>query len=143
MRVVETSMVQGDSRSTAAGPTVRRVVLLLGAIVVSLAVASALHLSGHVHGRGAPFDADHAGVAEALIGVVLAAAAIGLGRSGLRARRLALWATGFAIAGFCWGLSITAQAGHWPDIGYHLVVLPLLVVSFAALLRVGRVASGP
>ena len=120
-----------------------RVALLLGAIAVSLAVASALHLSGQVHGRGAPFDADHAGVAEALIGVVLAAAAVALWRIGPGARRAGLWATGFAIAGFCWGLSITSQAGHWPDIGYHLAVLPLLVASFAALLRADRVASRP
>ena len=130
----------GDS-GTRPRPT--RVALLLAAIAVSLAVASALHLSGHVHGRGVPFDPDHAGVAEALIGVVLAAAAIGLWRAGLRARRAGLWASGFAIAGFCWGLNVTVRGGHWPDIGYHVAVLPLLVGSFATLLRGRRVASSP
>ena len=116
-------------------------VALLGVIVVSLAVASALHLPGRVQGRDAPFDADAAGVAEALIGAVLAAAAIALWLVGPRARRAGLWASGFAIVGFCWGLSITVRGGHWPDIGYHLAVLPLLVTSFVALLRVRRVAS--
>lgn len=120
-----------------------RVSLSLVAIAVSLAVASALHLSGQVDGRGPLFDADHAGIAEALIAVVLVAAAVALWRIGARARRAALWATGCAIAGFCWGLSITARAGHWPDIGYHVAVLPLLVVGFAALRRAGRVASAP
>lgn len=129
-------------RRTNQPTTLLRAALLLGAIAVSLAVASALHLSGHVHGRGAPFDAVHAGIAEALIGVVLAAAAIGVWRAGLGARRPVLWANGFAIAGFCWGLSVTASGGHWPDIGYHVAVLPLLVVSFALLLRSGRRRTG-
>lgn len=120
-----------------------RIALLLAAIAVSLVVASALHLSGQVHGRGAPFDAEHAGLAEALIAVVLAGGAIALWRGGLRARQLGLWATGFAILGFCGGLTITARGGDWPDIGYHLTVLPLLVTGFAALLRERRVASEP
>lgn len=113
----------------------RWVAAITGLEAVSLAVASAMHLSGRVHGRGAPFDADHAGIAEALIGVVLAGAAIALWRSGMRARREALVAIGFAVAGFCWGLSITARAGRWPDISYHVVVLPVLVVTFIMLLR--------
>jgi peptidoglycan/LPS O-acetylase OafA/YrhL len=115
--------------------TIRRVAALTAVIAASLAVASALHLSGHVHGRSAPFDATHAGIAEALIGVVLAGAAAALRRRGLRARRAGLWALGFAVLGFCWGLSMTAQGGHWPDIAYHLTVLPLLTGSFVALLR--------
>jgi hypothetical protein len=143
MRVAEAGTSGRHSRVAAADPMSRGILALLGAIALSLVVASALHLSGHVRGRGAPFDADHAGVAEAVIAVALGAATIGLWRAGVRARRPALWACGFAIAGFCWGLSITSQGGHWPDIAYHLVVLPLLVVSFAGLLRTGRVTSGP
>jgi hypothetical protein len=140
--VIASELPQASRPATSAARH-RRVAVLLAAIALSLAIASALHLSGHVDGRGVPFDADHAGVAEALIGVVLAAAAIALWRAGSHARRIGLWATGFAIAGFCWGLSITARGGHWPDIGYHVTVLPLLVLSFAALLRARRVASGP
>lgn len=113
---------------------VRRVAALLALIALSLWTASALHLAGLVHGRGEPFDADHAGIAEALIGVVLAVAAGRLWRTGRQARRIGLWATGFAVAGFCWGLTITSRGGHWPDIGYHLVGLPLLITCFVALL---------
>jgi hypothetical protein len=113
----------------------RRVAALVGAVACSLAVASALHLSGQVHGRSAPFDADHAGVAEALLCLVLAVGAVALWRSGPRARRIGLGTVGFTIAGFCWGLSITAQGGHWPDIAYHLAILPLLIGSLVALVR--------
>ncbi len=109
--------------------------MLTAVVAGSLAAASALHLSGHVSGRSAPFDADHAGIAEALIGMVLAGAAIMLWRGGARARTAGLFATGFAVAGFLWGLNITARGGHWPDIAYHLSVLPLLIVSFVVLLR--------
>ena len=73
--------------------------------------------------------------------MVLAGAANALWRNGSRALRLGLWANGFAIGGFCWGSNITARGGHWPDIAYHLAVLPLLVACFAALLRARRVAS--
>lgn len=105
---------------------------------MSLAVTSALHLSGLLRGGSAPFDAVHAGIAETLIGVVLAVAAARLARSGRRARGVGLAGFGFAIAGFEVGLSMTWQGGHWPDIAYHLTVLPLLVGCFIALLRLPR-----
>jgi hypothetical protein len=120
----------------------RRIALLLAAITVSLAVASALHLSGQVHGRGAGYNADGAGIAEAVIGIVLGTGTMALWRDGWQARRAALWGTGFAVAGFCVGLTFTAQGGRWPDITYHLAVLPLLVASFVTLLRARHVPSG-
>jgi cytochrome bd-type quinol oxidase subunit 2 len=143
MSASETQPVESRRGDASAERIGQRVAVLLGVIAVSLAVASTLHLSGRVDGRGAPFDADDAGVAEALIAVVLALAAIALWHGGSRVRRIGLWASGFAIAGFCWGLSVTARGGHWPDIGYHAAVLPLLVTSFVELLRAGRVASSP
>jgi hypothetical protein len=103
----------------------------------SLAVASALHLSGHVHGRSAPFDADHAGVAEAIIGIVLVAAAVVMLRALRQARTVGITATGFAIVGFLVGLSMTASGGHLPDIAYHLTVLPLLAGGLFLLIRAG------
>lgn len=111
------------------------VALMTSIVAVSLAVASTLHLSGSVSGRAKPFNPDAAGFAEAVIGVVLAVAAVALWRSRERARALGLWALGFAIAGFCVGLSITSRGGHWPDIVYHASVLPLLAVAFVTLLR--------
>ena len=101
----------------------------------SLAVASAAHLSGHVTGRSAPFDGDHAGIAEAIIGAVLAASAVAMLRLPRRARVIGLLANGFAAAGFLVGLRATALGGHWPDIAYHLIVLPVLVGSLVVLAR--------
>ena len=116
---------------------------LLAAVAASLAVASALHLSGHVHGRGAPFDADHAGVAEAVIGTVLAAAAVAMVRAPARARTIGVAATSFATAGFLLGLSITARGGDAPDIAYHLTVLPILVASLVVMVRGGEKVAAP
>jgi hypothetical protein len=57
-----------------------------------------------------------------------------------RARRAGLAATGFALAGFLVGLSITARAGHWPDVAYHTAILPLLLGAFVLLYRLPRAA---
>lgn len=115
---------------------VSRIADLCVLVATSLAVASALHLSGQVSGRGAPFDADHAGVAEAILCLVMVGAAVVLRRS-REARKAALFLIGFTIAGFLWGLSITSQGGHLPDIAYHVTVLPLLVWMFVRLFRNG------
>lgn len=119
------------------GPVLERLALLTGFEAVALAVAAALHLSGLVSGRSAAYDADSAGVAEVVIGVVLAAAAVALWRGGEQARRAALYAIGFSIAGFLFGLSITLSSGHLPDIAFHVIGLTLLVTSFVVLLRTG------
>src|SRR5947208_2524637 len=115
-----------------ANRTVATVMLLEAA---SLAVASALHLTGHVAGRSAPFDSDGAGIAEAVIGAVLLAGALDMLRRPHRARAVGLAATGFATAGFLVGLRMTALGGHWPDIAYHLTVLPVLIGSLVVLAR--------
>jgi hypothetical protein len=142
--VSRTDLQDPADAATAAGRdrVTGRVAGLAVLIAVSLAVTSGLHLSGLLGGRSAPFDADRAGIAEALIGVVLAVAAVGLARSGRRARRVGLLGFGFAIAGFGVGLSMTSRGGHWPDIAYHLTVLPLLIGCFVALLRVPRTSDG-
>jgi hypothetical protein len=108
---------------------------VMGVVAISLAVASALHLSGHVHGGGKPYDAGDAGVAEAVIGFVLAGGAVAMLRSPVRARAVGLAATGFAVIGFIVGLSITARGGHLPDIAYHVAVLPVLLGCLVVLLR--------
>lgn len=108
------------------------------AIAVSLTVASIVHLVGHVRGRSELYDAEDAGIAEAVIGAVLAAGAVAMLRVPDRARQAGLAATGFAMVGFLVGLSVTVQAGHLPDIAYHAAVLPLLVVVLVALVRMDR-----
>src|SRR5438132_481215 len=117
----------------------RKLAAVMAVVAVSLAIASALHLAGLVHGRGEPYDADDAGIAEAVIGFVLAAAAVAMVRAPARARTVGLAATGFAIVGFGVGLTITAQGGHAPDIAYHLAVLPVLLATFLVLLRGRRI----
>jgi hypothetical protein len=59
------------------GCVVRGIAGLMLLVAVTLAIAAALHLSGHEYGSD-PFDPDHAGIAEAIIGGVLACAAIAM-----------------------------------------------------------------
>lgn len=98
---------------------------LMAAEAASLAVMSAVHLSGGQSGAGIP---------EAVICVVLVAgaAALALRPRGL-GRRVAQAAVGFAIAGFLVGLSFTIGGGSALDLAYHVVVLPLLVLTLALL----------
>lgn len=104
-------------------------------IAVSLSVASIVHLLGNVQDRSDLYDARDAGIAEAVIGVVLTAGAMFMVRVSGSARAVGLGATGVAIVGFLIGLSIAARAGHLPDIAYHAAILPLLIAIFAALVR--------
>ncbi|MBE1607030.1 hypothetical protein [Actinopolymorpha pittospori] len=113
----------------------RRVAGVMALVAVSLAVASALHLSGRVDGRSEPFDAQHAGIAEAILCVVLLLGVAVMLLAPARARTAGLIAGGFTTLGFLWGLNLTARGGHWPDISYHLVGLPLLVGCCVVLLR--------
>jgi cytochrome bd-type quinol oxidase subunit 2 len=114
---------------------VRRVADVMVVVVASLAVASAVHLFGHVHGRSSSYNATAAGIAEAVIGVVLVYGAVTMLRSPGRGRTVGLASVGFAIAGFLLGIGITATSGRWPDIAYHATVLPVLIVSEIVLLQ--------
>jgi hypothetical protein len=101
----------------------------------SLAVASLLHLAGFVHGHARPFTAAGAGISEAAIAIVLACGAISLLRPRGPGRAPALAATGFAIVGVVYGLSITTRGGDLPDIVYHASLLLVLIATLALLLR--------
>jgi hypothetical protein len=105
---------------------------------LSLGVASSLHLAGVVHGRASSFDPDAAGIAEAVIGLVLAAGGLVLVRDRFRAVSIAIAANAFALVGFLIGISETARGGRAPDIAYHATVIPLLVAGLAVLLWVRR-----
>jgi hypothetical protein len=110
---------------------------------ISLAVASTLHLSGQVHGHSKPFVAVHAGIAEAIIAIVLAGGAFAVLGASAHAKVWALATTGFAIAGFGVGLTMTTQGGDLPDIAYHLTVLPMLIISMFVLARADVSTFGP
>jgi hypothetical protein len=61
----------------------------------------------------------------------------------VRGRAVALAATGFAIVGVLYGLSITTQGGDLPDIVYHATLLPVLIATFILLLlRTSKHISG-
>ena len=113
----------------------RRGAVLMGAAAGTLAVMSFLHLSGILGGSAKPFDHDAAGIAEAVICVVLAYGASALRVKGSRARPVALAATGFAIVGFLVGLRFTLAGGSAIDVAYHLGTLPILLVTLGGLAR--------
>jgi hypothetical protein len=123
-----------SARSAHLTAPLRRIALLMGLVAASLAVASGLHLSGLPHGHGDQYNPTAAGVAEAVICAALLWGVAALLRRGAAGRAVALWVTLFAIAGFAYGLSITARGGDLPDIAYHATTLPLLLVTLALLL---------
>jgi hypothetical protein len=102
--------------------------LLMIAQAASLGVMSALHLP------------DDAGIAEAVIAVVLLTGAAALGRG---ARILPPLTVGFAIAGFLVGLRFTLGSGDAVDLAYHATVLPLLIATLVALIKRPSPSPGP
>ncbi|MFF2318811.1 hypothetical protein ACFVTE_21410 [Arthrobacter sp. NPDC058097] len=107
----------------------RAILALLVVEALSLAVISALHLSGVIHGGTRPYNPEAAGIAEAVIGVVLIAGAVAVLSSPKHGRAAAQAATGFAIAGFIVGLTFTIIGGQPVDVAYHAIVLPLLILT--------------
>jgi hypothetical protein len=112
----------------------RRVAGLMAVEAASLAVMSALHLAGRLDGSK-PFDPTRAGIAEALIGAALLVGALALLLRWRHAWGVAVAANVFAVVGFGIGLTRTVQGGGGVDIGYHVTVLPLLVLTLVALMR--------
>jgi hypothetical protein len=121
--------------------TRRSLATLIGFEAVTLALVSTLHLSHTLGGGSKPFDPNAAGIAEALIGIALAVGAVTLSRT-RRGRAAAPAATAFAIVGFLVGLGFTISGGDAIDIAYHAVMLPLLVFTLIALLRLRPVRRG-
>jgi peptidoglycan/LPS O-acetylase OafA/YrhL len=114
----------------------RRIGVLMAFGAATLAVASFVHLAGYTPaGTKPPFEASHAGVAEAIIGVVLVFGAIAVLRASSRAWEIAVATTGFAILGFLVGLTITARGGDLPDVLYHVTILPVLIFGLIVLVR--------
>jgi hypothetical protein len=111
----------------------RPIAVLMGAVAASLAVMSVLHLTGTVGGGTRPFDRSGAGIAEAVICLVLGYGAIRLLRRRPGAQAVALATTGFAIVGFLIGLRFTLAGGGTIDIAYHLSALPVLLIALIAL----------
>ena len=120
---------------TRTGNRQRPIAFGMGLEAATLAVMALLHLAGSLGGSLSSFSAPDAGVAEAVIFIVLAYGATGLMKGKPRARAVAIAATVFAIAGFVVGLSETVRGGQALDIAYHVTMLPLLALTLRALMR--------
>jgi peptidoglycan/LPS O-acetylase OafA/YrhL len=113
----------------------RRIAFAMGLEALTLAVMALLHLTSSLGGGLNSFSAPDAGVAEAVIGIVLAYGAVSLMRGAPRARAIAIASTALAIVGFVIGLGSTLRGGDAGDIAYHVTMLPLLVLTLRALVR--------
>ena len=114
----------------------------MGAIAATLAMMSFRHITGILGGRTKTFNGSAAGIAEAVLCVVLGYGAAVLLRHGPRARSIALGSTGFTIIGFLVGLSFTLRGGSAVDIAYHLGSLPILLLTLLTLLRIRGADTG-
>jgi hypothetical protein len=110
-----------------ARPFDRRLAAVLAFEALTLALFATLHLSGVL--RIGANTSHGAGIAEALICLALLAGAGALARWPATGRRVALAALGFAILGFCVGLSFTIGSGDTIDLAYHLAMLPVLMAT--------------
>jgi hypothetical protein len=99
----------------------------------TLAAAATLHLTRALDSGSKPSNPSGAGLAEAVICVVLFAGAAALFRDPVRGRTAALGAVGFAIFGFVVGLTFTISGGAAVDLAYHAVMLPILIASVVQL----------
>jgi hypothetical protein len=113
----------------------RIVVTLMGLETASLVVIASLHLDHVLAGGKKPFRPTDAGIAEAVIALVLLVGIAALLRGFARAHGIALASVLFAIAGFVVGLTFTLRGGDTIDIAYHATVLPLLLATLLLLLR--------
>lgn len=121
----------------------RRIALLMAFEAATLAVFSVLHLSGAIRPGSGSSSGYGAGVAEAIICIVLVLGLRALVRSPARGRPTALGATGFAILGFIVGLTFTVNGGATVDLIYHLTMFPILIATALMLGHgVGAAALG-
>jgi len=115
-------------------PAENRTLTLVGRLMlieaVTFAIASILHL-------GVAESFIGAAIPEAIIAVVLGAAAIAVMRRGAGSWGLALAATLFALAGVIIGLSVIVggPVSRPIDLAYHATILVALVGTVVLLLR--------
>lgn len=123
--------------------------LAMLAEAATLGTASYLHRDGRIPlgftvVRGEQFTG--ASVPEAVIGAILAAGAAIVLTSPDRARRAALFATGFGVLGVLAGVAFVATSGRPSitiDLTYHAILLAALTTTLVLLvLRWPRAASG-
>ena len=117
-------------RDTRVPNMAKPITILMAVAALTLLVAAAVHAS--VFGPIDPFEG--AAPPEAILGVVLAAAAITALYSP-SSRTFALGATVLALVGTLYGLTVTVPRGAPGDIAYHVTLLALLAVTAVLLVR--------
>jgi hypothetical protein len=130
-----TGAPRGSRPAAAPGRGRHTIVALMGLEALSLAVIASLHLSHVLTGGKKPFRPTAAGIAEAIIGLVLLLAIAALVRRSSKARAIAIATVLFAIAGFVLGLAFTLRGGDTIDIAYHATVVSLLLLTLVLVLR--------
>jgi hypothetical protein len=113
----------------------RRLAALMAFEAATLAIFAVLHLSGVLRSGSRASSAGGAGVAEAVICVVLVLGLRAFVRSPARGRLAALGATVFAVLGFIVGLTFTVRGGPAVDLIYHVTMFPILIVTALVLGR--------
>jgi EmrB/QacA subfamily drug resistance transporter len=130
-----TTTSERSTMSNANRPVQQSIAILIGLEASTFAIMSVLHLTGTLAGDTSPFNRTDAGIAEAVICVVLIGGAAALAGHSAHGRAVALGALGFAILGVIVGLNFTIQGGDAIDIAYHATLLPLLLGTLAVLWR--------
>jgi hypothetical protein len=128
--------------TTSTAPRTRAGLALMLLMAASLAVVSVLHLSNLVGGGGQDAPGD-AGIAEAIICVVLLAGAAALARRHRHGLTAARAGVAFAVVGFIVGLTFTLRGGVAFDVAYHLTGLAVLLVTLGLLRGERRRRPGP
>jgi len=107
------------------------ILALMFVAALTLLAASAVHAS--LLGPIDPFPG--AAPPEALLGIVLATAAVAAFLSWARAWAFAMAATLLALLGTVYGLAVTVPRGEPGDVVYHVSLLAGLIVAAGLLIR--------
>jgi hypothetical protein len=111
----------------------RALPILLGVEAVGFAVASAIHFGLPLGALTDPFAG--ARIPEAVIAVLLAAAAVYVVVRGPASRWLALTAVLISLLGVLFGLTVTVPAALWGDVVYHVGAAVLLIITAIVAIR--------
>lgn len=107
--------------------------LLLGVGAVGFAIASIVHFGLPLGPLTDPFPG--ARIPEAVLAVLLGAAAVYAAVRGRGSRWVALGVVLISLLGVGFGLTVTVPAALWGDVAYHLVAALLLVITAVVALR--------
>jgi hypothetical protein len=126
-------MMNALARSSGSRLSGRALPVLLGVEAVGFAAASAIHFGLPLGPLTDPFPG--ARIPEAVIAVLLGAAAVYVVARGPAGRWVALTAVLISLLGVGFGLTVTVPAALWGDVLYHLVAAALLIITAVVAIR--------